>query len=89
MGRKNMFIALKNKSRKRQKFYENKKIFVKHENLGKEKLKFLAKWQLKFEDAASRKTLRVRCQCEDGVHREAGARCRGGEGVLGARGGWC
>ena len=73
MGRKNIFIALKNKFGKRGKNYENKKIFVKHENLRKEKLKFLAKWRLKFEDAASHKTLRV------GVGLMPGA--RGGEGV--------
>ena len=69
MGRKNMFIALKINLGSDEKFYENKKIFVKHENLGKEKLKFLAKWRLKFEDAASRKTLRVRCLGEVGVYR--------------------
>ena len=79
MGRKNIFIALKNKFGKRGKIYENKKIFVKHENLGKEKLKFLAKWRLKFEDAAIHKTLRAKCLEEDGVHREASARFRGGE----------
>ena len=43
-----MFIAFKNKFWKRGKIYENKKIFVKHENLGK-KVKILAKWRLKFE----------------------------------------
>ena len=42
MGRNNIFITLKNKLRKQCKFYKSVKIFVKHENFGKEKVEIFS-----------------------------------------------